>query len=77
MGDEVFVKEYKKSVTRVLRLALKNLICYNFCMEKTKKITMIVLMLVASGYFLYSGFSILFEEETPKGTTKPLPFSDN
>jgi len=32
--------------------------------EKIKKILLIMVMLAASGYFLYSGFSILFEEES-------------
>lgn len=32
--------------------------------EKSKKIIMIVLMLVGSGFFMYSGFSILAKEDT-------------
>lgn len=45
--------------------------------EKIKKISLIVLMLVASGYFLYTGFSMLFQEETPQEKTSVALFFDN
>lgn len=45
--------------------------------EKIKKISLIVVMLAASGYFLYTGFSILFEEETPAENSSAVPLSDN
>ncbi len=35
--------------------------------EKIKRIVVIVLFAAASGYFMYSGFSLLFEE----GDTQP------
>jgi hypothetical protein len=39
--------------------------------EKIKRIIFIFLAAIASGYFMYSGFSLLFEEgETPPAVTK-------
>jgi hypothetical protein len=36
--------------------------------EKLKKLTLIILFALASAYFLYSGFSLLFQEEEKKVT---------
>jgi len=48
----------------------KNL-CYNAAMnqnEKIKRIVLIFLGALASGYFMYSGFSLLFVEEDTNTT---------
>lgn len=34
--------------------------------EKSKKVVMIVLMLLGSGFFIYSGFSMLAEDSAKK-----------
>ena len=51
-------------------------ICYNSSMNKTdkiKRITLIFLGALASGYFMYSGFSLLMVEESPdKNSSKGL-----
>ena len=43
-------------------------ICYNSPMnrsDKIKRITLIILAALASGYFMYTGFSLLMTEEKP------------
>lgn len=38
--------------------------------EKTKQILKIVMLMIASGFFLFQGFSLLFtEQESEKGAT--------
>jgi hypothetical protein len=39
--------------------------------EKIKRIIFIFLAALASGYFMYSGFSLLFEEEETNTTVVP------
>lgn len=39
--------------------------------EKIKRIVFIFLAALASGYFMYSGFSLLFEEEETNTTVIP------
>ncbi len=49
----------------VTKLLLRN--CYNSHMnknEKTKRIVLVFLGALASGYFMYSGFALLMHDET-------------
>ncbi len=43
--------------------------------DKIKRIALIVLAALASGYFLYSGFSILFNESDANATVVPQGLS--
>jgi len=48
--------------------------CYNPPMNRTdkiKRITLIFLAALASGYFMYSGFSLLFNESESNTTVAP------